>query len=145
MFGFIWCDLMNSDINIICWYQFQNSRVMILWILRRFHVDVWDILKFVGLQIHEVNDPQNPYPRNNNDLILWNHFYSWGTNFCGFREVGWSTKLRNQRTMKLGMEFDIDILANVVLEWPQLSGPAALGTIDNFNDEINTSIPFNGL
>jgi hypothetical protein len=30
--------------------------------------------------------------------------------------------------MKLGQEFDIDILANAVLEWPQLSGPAALGT-----------------
>jgi hypothetical protein len=25
-----------------------------------------------------------------------------------------------------------------------LSGPAALGTIDKFNDEISTSMPFNG-
>jgi hypothetical protein len=47
--------------------------------------------------------------------------------------------------MKLGKQFDIDILANAVLEWPQLSGPAALRTIDNFNDEMITSIPFNGL
>ena len=62
-----------------------------------------------------------------------------------FSWVGWSTKLRIQRTMKLGKQFDINILANTVLEWPQLSGPAALGTIDYFNDEISTSIPFNGL
>jgi hypothetical protein len=47
--------------------------------------------------------------------------------------------------MKLGKQFDIDIFANAVLVWPQLSGPAALGTIDNFNDKISTSIPFNGL
>ena len=36
-------------------------------------------------------------------------------------------------------------MANAILEWHQLSGPAALGIIDNFNDEISTSIPFNGL
>jgi hypothetical protein len=47
--------------------------------------------------------------------------------------------------MKLGKQFDIAILANAVLEWPQLSGPAALCTIDNFNDEIRPSIPLNGL
>jgi len=47
--------------------------------------------------------------------------------------------------MKLGKQFDIDILANAVLEWPQLSGPAALGSTDNFNEELSTSIPFNGL
>jgi hypothetical protein len=29
-----------------------------------------------------------------------------------------------------------------ILEWPPLSGPVALGSIDNFNDEISTSIPF---
>ena len=49
--------------------------------------------------------------------------------------------LRIQWTMKLGKQFDIDILANAVLEWPQLSGSAALGTID----KISMSIPFNGL
>jgi hypothetical protein len=47
--------------------------------------------------------------------------------------------------MKLGKQFDIDILANDVLEWPALSEPAALSTIYKFNDEISTSIPFNGL
>ena len=47
--------------------------------------------------------------------------------------------------MKLGKQLDIDILTNAVHEWPRLSGPAAQGTIDNFNDEISTSIPFNGL
>jgi hypothetical protein len=47
--------------------------------------------------------------------------------------------------MKFGKQPDIDILTNAVLEWPRLSGPAANGTVDNFNDEISTSIPFNGL
>ena len=62
-----------------------------------------------------------------------------------FSWVGWSTKLSIQRTIKLGKELDIDILANAVLEWPQLAGPAALGSSDNYNDEISTGIPFNGL
>ena len=39
--------------------------------------------------------------------------------------------------MKLGKQFDIDISPRC----PQLSGPAAKGTVDNFNDKINTSIP----
>ena len=47
--------------------------------------------------------------------------------------------------MKLGKQFDIYILANAILEWPQLAGPAALGSSDNYNDEISTGIPFNGL
>jgi hypothetical protein len=34
-----------------------------------------------------------------------------------FPWVGWSTKLRIQRTMKLGKQFDIDIYSHVVLEW----------------------------
>jgi hypothetical protein len=37
------------------------------------------------------------------------------------------------------------IYCHAVLEWPQISGLAAQGTVDNFNDEISTSIPFNGL
>jgi hypothetical protein len=48
------------------------------------------------------------------------------------------------RFNKFPKQFDIDIFANAVLQWPQLSGPAALGTIDKFNDEISTSMPFNG-
>jgi hypothetical protein len=47
--------------------------------------------------------------------------------------------------MNLGKQLDIDILTNAVLEWPRRSGPAAQGTIDNFNDEISTNIPFNRL
>ena len=47
--------------------------------------------------------------------------------------------------MKLGKQLDIDILTNAVHEWPRVSGPAAQGTIDKFNDGISTSIPFNGL
>jgi hypothetical protein len=47
--------------------------------------------------------------------------------------------------MNLGKQLDIDILTNAALEWPRFSGPAAQGTIDNFNDKISTSIPFNKL
>ena len=47
--------------------------------------------------------------------------------------------------MNLGKQLDIDILKNAVLEGPRLSGPATQCTIDNFNDEISTSIPFNRL
>jgi hypothetical protein len=65
-----------------------------------------------------------------------------GYQFSGFSWVGWSTKLRIHQTMKLGKQFDINILAVAVLKWPRLSGSAAYGTIDNFNDKISTSIPF---
>jgi hypothetical protein len=54
-------------------------------------------------------------------------------------------KLKIQRTMKLGKQFDIDILADAVLKSPQLSRSAAWGAIDNFNNEISMSISFNGL
>jgi hypothetical protein len=47
--------------------------------------------------------------------------------------------------MKLGKQFDINILANAVLDWPQLSGSAALGTNHNFNDEnIKSTNSFSG-
>ena len=43
-----------------------------------------------------------------------------GYQFSWFSWVGWSKILRIQRTMKHGKQFDIDILVNAVLEWPQL-------------------------
>jgi hypothetical protein len=136
---------------------------------------------------------------------VWNHFYSWGTNFPGLVLIS-SLKLSivpceagperrghsrtafvnisesscfprfivrwilnfidqpthenhenwhptNKSDFTVGefttiyamKQLDIDILTNAVLEWPRRSGPAAQGTIDNFNDEISTSIPFNRL
>ena len=69
--------------------------------------------------------------------LLWNHFYLWSTNFHEIKNP------TNNETWEAVWHLYIAIY--VVLEWPRLSEPAAYGTVDNFNDEISTSILFNGL